>query len=99
MLGLNPSIKRVVKKEIGQQRANNTPLRSTARSRHQLSGLPLQRTLQAAFNVESRPWLLNVLFYRPNQELVVDCVKEGFQVNIDDPISYCQQFFLACATA
>ena len=85
MFSLDPSIKRIVKKEVGQQRTDHPTLRRTSIPRHQLPGLFLHRALQPAFNVESRPWLRHVLCYRPCEKPVVDGVKEGFQVNIDDP--------------
>lgn len=65
--------------------SNHTTLRRASIPRHQLPGLLLHRALQPAFDVESRPWLRYVLCYRPCQKPVVDGVKEGFQVNIDDP--------------
>src|SRR5215813_4567430 len=71
----HPQIKRVVQKQIGQQWANDSPLRGAAVTLLQVSFFILRWYFQPTFNVEFDPLLFRVLPHRAHHQIVIEIVE------------------------
>src|SRR5450759_1426748 len=86
ILRRHPPIKRIMQKQIGQQRADDTALRRALLTRDQLAILLLHWRFQPALNVESDPLLLGVFLHRPYQQILRDVIEETLDVQIYNPV-------------
>src|SRR5205814_6918290 len=82
----HPPIKRIVQKQIGQQRADDTALRRALLTRNQLAVLFLHWRFQPPLDVENYPLFFGVFLHRPYQQILRDVVEETLDVQINDPV-------------
>ena len=71
----HPSIKGIMQKQIGQQRADDSALRRALLTRDQLSVLLLHWRFQPAFDIENHPPLRGVFLYRPQKKILIQVVE------------------------
>jgi len=102
----HPLIERLMQEHVCQQWTDDSPLRGALRQLCQRTLTVLRRCFQPAFNVQKLPFFRGVLPRNLQHQLVVDIVKEPFDINIDNPVvlpaplpchSYC--FFCRFARA
>src|SRR5471030_2064806 len=86
ILRRHPPIKRIMQKQIGQQRADDTALRRALLTRNQLAVLLLHWRFQPALDVENHPWFFGVFLHRPYQQILRDVVEETLDVQIYNPV-------------
>jgi hypothetical protein len=82
------TVKRILQKQIGQQRTNDTTLRGALRPFHQLAVRHLHWHFQPTLNVQQDPWRLTVLSERTHKQFVVDVVKQTFDIELDYPVVF-----------
>ena len=82
----HPAVKRVVKEEIGQQRADNPALGRAAICLDDFPSGHLHAGFEPALDVQQRPSAVGVLAHRAHHQLVIDVVEEAFDVQIKHPV-------------
>ena len=80
-----PQIKRIVQKQIGQDRGHDTALRR-AFATSDLPARGLHRRFQPAFHVEQNLRLLTVLAQSPHHEVVFEFVEQPADVELYNPV-------------
>src|SRR6266542_3554731 len=84
---LHPQIKRVVEKQVGQQRTDDTTLRRALAPRLQGSIHSLYRGTEPPPNVQTNPRHVGVVGHGALDQIMIQTVKERFDVQIDHPVS------------
>src|SRR5215472_8258183 len=82
----HPLIKRVVQKQIGQQGADHSSLRSALLTLQQISLFLLRRRFQPSLNVQYHPPLLRVLPDRLHLQTVIEIVEKALDVQVANPV-------------
>src|SRR5262249_23847896 len=75
-----------MQEEIRKDGANATPLRDPLSSRDEGAILPLHGGLKPPCHIQEDPWTGRVRAERPQQQRVIQVVKEPFDVEIQDPV-------------
>src|ERR1700750_3129723 len=83
-------IKRIVQKQIGQDRRHDTPLWCAFVAFQDLSLRGLHRRFQPAFHVEQDPRLLTVLAQSPHQEAMMEIVEQASDVELYNGVNGAQ---------
>ena len=82
----HPQIERVVQKQVCQQWANDTALRSATFPRRQVALFILCRRFQPALDVEDDPFILRVFPNCLHQQVMVDVVEKALDIQVADPV-------------
>ena len=71
----HPDVERIMQEEIGQQRTNDAPLRSSPRALHKGSIRKLQGSRQPPLNIEPYPFAIRMLIQCLQQQPMLDVVE------------------------
>src|SRR5664280_1560111 len=82
----HPTIKRIVKEKISQDRAHYSPLRGPLLSAYQRAIRHAHRRPEPSFDVEQHPCAIGMTTHRSHQQLPIDVVEEAFDVEIEHPV-------------
>jgi hypothetical protein len=74
-IAAHPQIEPVVQKQIGQQGADDSSLRSASFTLEQMSLLILRRRFQPTLDVKYHPPVFRVFLYRPHHQIVIEIVE------------------------
>ena len=83
----HPQIKRIVQKQIRQDRRHDTSLRRALVALQDLTLRSLHWRFQPAFHVEQYPGFLTVLAQSRHQEAMVEIVEQPPNVELHDPVT------------
>ena len=86
MVPPHPHVERVVEKEIGQERTDDPALRRSPFPADEAAIRHLNGRSQPSFEVKQHPRAVRMLAHRPHQQVPVDIIEEGFDVQIDHPV-------------
>ena len=84
----HPEIERIMQEQVSQNRADNAPLRGTTRPLNLHTVCVFHWRRQPPFDVEQRPFTRYVLPDSPQQEFMVDIIKQTFDIELQDPIIF-----------
>src|SRR3990170_7205923 len=82
----HPPIKRIMQKQVCQQWADDSSLRSATFTLRQGSVLFLRGRFQPTLDIQNDPLVLHVLPNRPQHQIMIDVVEETFAVQVTDPV-------------
>ena len=86
MVPTHPHVERVMEKEIRQEGTDDPALRRSSFPADQAAIRHLNGRSQPSFEVKQHPRAVRVLAHRPHQQLPVDIIEEGFDVQIEHSI-------------
>src|ERR1700693_3648105 len=79
-------MERIMKEQVGRERADDPTLRRTRHARHDAAVLHLHRRLQPALDIEQYPRTVRMTTDRLEQQLPIDAVEVTFNVDVEHPI-------------
>src|SRR5215472_14881786 len=77
-----------MQEQVCQNRADNATLRGTTRSLNLHTVFMFHWRCQPSFDVKQRPFARYVLPDSPQQEFMVDIIKQTFDIELQDPIIF-----------
>ncbi len=86
MVPTHPHVERVMEKEIRQEGTDDPALRRSSFPADEAAIRHLNGRSQPSFEVEQHPRAVRMLAHRPHQQLPIDIIEEGFDVQIEHPV-------------
>src|SRR5271157_6053847 len=87
ILSLHPEVERVVQEQVGQQRTDDPSLRGPLRPLHESAVPTFDRGAQPPPNIQADPSQIRVAGQGTLDEVMRNGIKEGSDVQIDDPVA------------
>src|ERR1017187_205803 len=82
----HPLVERVVQEEVRQERGNDPALRRPLRPLLQGAVFTLHGSAKPPRDVEPHPWIVGVMCHGALDQRMIQTLKEGFDVQVDDPV-------------
>jgi hypothetical protein len=76
----------MVEKEIGQNGADDAPLRSPLLRINEGTIGKLYRSFKPSFYGEEHPWCIDVHSHRPHKQFPINAVEKALDVQVYDPV-------------
>jgi hypothetical protein len=94
MVFVHPSIKTYMHEDICQQWTDHSPLRSTCQSINMVAILLHNSCFEPTLHIELNPFIPTVEPYRFHQQLMVNCIEESLNVQVNSEVMV--ECVLAC---